>query len=438
MINQLAAICVMGAAQEIVWIASYAIGPFRDRSDAFLALALTAFGLCLWSFFRLPVTGSRAALVVVAFGLLFRLTVLPAIPYQSEDVYRYLWDARVSSMGYDPYRYPPEAPELERVRDQTLYPKLNSKSYATAYPPLSQILFRLSYGLFGDRVTPMKAVFSLLEFFSLLIAWKLLRLWGASLTPLYLMAWNPFFIFEFSHSGHSDSSMILLLMLSLYLFERSTRFWAWLSYAGAFLAKLHPALWLPLYLRRAGLRPAILGIVAATLAWFAFFTPSSTLSYFRSLGLYFHLFEFNSSIHYLLSRLGHLLTGHSWDQQTGPYLAGTLLVLCAAIGWRFPIRSSRDMLHAGFWIMTVDLCLATTVHPWYLSWAAFAVPMIPYAFMVYWTGACFLSYLAYGYRPVYEPAWVLLVEYLPVYALMIFEICRGRPILESWIERRGT
>jgi hypothetical protein len=85
--------------------------------------------------------------------------------------------------------------------------------------------------------------------------------------------------------------------------------------------------------------------------------------------------------------------------------------------------------------MTADLCLATTVHPWYLSWAAFALPLFPYAFMAYWTGASVLSYLAYSYRPVYEPAWTLALQYLPMYGLMIWEIARRRPLLTDWLER---
>jgi len=32
---------------------------------------------------------------------------------------------------------------------------------------------------------------------------------------------------------------------------------------------------------------------------------------------------------------------------------------------------------------------------------------------------------------VYEPAWVLLIEYLPVYGLMIWEIRRGGPLLDG-------
>jgi hypothetical protein len=56
--------------------------------------------------------------------------------------------------------------------------------------------------------------------------------------------------------------------------------------------------------------------------------------------------------------------------------------------------------------------------------------------MTYWTGACFLSYLAYAYHPVHEPAWVLLLEYIPVYGLMAWEIRKQRPMMMAWFERR--
>jgi hypothetical protein len=127
--------------------------------------------------------------------------------------------------------------------------------------------------------------------------------------------------------------------------------------------------------------------------------------------------------------VGAAFFGQEWNKLTGPYLAALLVLITAGIVWRFPVRAPRDLLHAGFWIMTADLCLATTVHPWYLSWAALALPFFPYAFMAYWTGACFLSYLAYSFHPVFEPAWIQLVEYLPMYALMGWEIYRKGPLL---------
>jgi alpha-1,6-mannosyltransferase len=383
-------LAIIGAILEIIWIAICRLGPLREQTACFLVLILCTFIFCIWSYFRFPIQTGKMIYLILGFALLFRITVLFAPPFQSEDV----------------------------------------------YPPLSQILFWACFQIFGSSVTAMKAVFSILEFLAVLIVWRLLILWEKSVQTLILMAWNPFFIFEFSHSGHSDSAMVFLIVLSIYLLSRSRRGWAAVSYAGAVLAKLHPALWFPLFVRRIGWKPMTAGFAAGAALVLVYFNIETWLSYLNSLGLYFRLFEFNASIHYFIRFIGRLAFQESWDKLIGPYLAAALLLIVNLIVWKFPVRHARDLLHAGFWLMTADLCLATTVHPWYLSWAALALPFFPYAFMVYWTGICFLSYIAYSYHPVYEPAWVLLVEYLPVYGLMAWEIWKRRPLMEVWLQRR--
>ena len=437
MLRQCVRLGSAGIALELIWVATCSLGSLRDHTGPFLILMLSAFALCIWTFFCVPIRTREAAWLVLGFALLFRVTILFAPPSQSEDVYRYLWDARVASSGIDPYEHPPNAPELEKVRDGQVYPMINSKPYITAYPPISQLLFRFSFALFGSNVTAMKAVFSLLEFLALLVAWKLLICWKQSIQPLLLMAWHPFFIFEFSGSGHSDSAMMLLILLSIYLLDRGRKSWTMVGYACSVMAKLHPALWFPLFVRRTGWRPAFVGAATGMGLILLYFNIGSWLRYIKSLGLYFRLFEFNASIHYLIRFVGKWAFHQSWDKSIGPYLGAVLLLIAIGIAWKFPAGNARDLLHAGFWLMTADLCLATTAHPWYISWAALALPVFPYAFMTYWTGACFLSYIAYSYHPVYEPAWVLLLEYIPVYGLMVWEIRQRRPLMAVWLERRN-
>ena len=244
--------------------------------------------------------------------------------------------------GISPYAYPPEAPDLEKFRDDRIYPMINSKPYITAYPPISQLLFRLSFTLFGANVIAMKAIFSLFEFLALLVAWRLLVAWKQSVQPLLLMAWHPFFIFEFSNSGHSDSVMMFLALLSIYLLSRRRSVWGMISYAGAVLAKLHPALWFPLYLRRTGWKPAIAGLIAGLgLVLLYFDSIGSWLRYMQSLKLYFRLFEFNASIHYLIRFIGRVGFDASWDKVIGPCLGAVLLLITVLIVWKFPVRDAR-------------------------------------------------------------------------------------------------
>jgi hypothetical protein len=433
MFSQRIWLILIGICAELLWVGIRSLGPLRENTAAFLLLIFCAFILLLCVLFFIQIGKNKSVWLVLGFAILFRLTVLPAPPDQSEDVYRYIWDARVASMGISPYAYPPNAPELEKVRDTRVYPWINSKPYVTAYPPISQVLFRISFRSFGESVVAIKGVFCLLEILAMLVAWRLMVLWGTNIQTILLVAWNPFFIFEFSYSGHSDSAMMFLALLSVYLLARARKSWAAVSYAGAVLAKLHPALWFPLFLRRTGWKPMTAGVAAGLGLIFIYFNAHSGMHYLKSLSLYFRLFEFNASIHYLIRFIGRWTMDASWDKLIGPYLGVALLGIAISIYWKFPAHDSRGLLHAAFWLMTADLCLATTAHPWYICWAAFALPFFPYAFMIYWTGACFLSYAAYSFHPVHEPAWALLIEYLPVYGLMAWEIYRRGPVTWEWI-----
>ena len=74
---------------------------------------------------------------------MFRLSVLWVTPgFLSDDIYRYVWDGLVQQAGINPYHYPPEAPELGFLRDETIFPMINRKSALTIYPPAAQLFFR--------------------------------------------------------------------------------------------------------------------------------------------------------------------------------------------------------------------------------------------------------------------------------------------------------
>src|ERR1044072_1458122 len=102
-------------------------------------------------------------LIVIAFAILFRVSILFAPPYLSDDIYRYVWDGRVQAAGINPYRYIPAAPELAHLRDETIYPKINRKDWAhTIYPPVAQVVFFLTTRI-SESVTWMKATMLLFD-----------------------------------------------------------------------------------------------------------------------------------------------------------------------------------------------------------------------------------------------------------------------------------
>jgi len=66
-------------------------------------------------------SSNSTLLIAIAFAITFRLSILFAPPYLSDDIYRYVWDGRVQAAGINPYRYIPAAPELAHLRDETIY-----------------------------------------------------------------------------------------------------------------------------------------------------------------------------------------------------------------------------------------------------------------------------------------------------------------------------
>lgn len=85
----------------------------------------------------------RAALplsAVLAIAIALRALLLFPTPALSNDVFRYLWDGRVSSHGINPYAHAPNDPELATLREPW-HERINHPEIATIYPPHAQLLF---------------------------------------------------------------------------------------------------------------------------------------------------------------------------------------------------------------------------------------------------------------------------------------------------------
>src|SRR6185503_19893636 len=161
-------------------------------------------------------------LIVIAFAVLFRLSILFAPPYLSDDIYRYVWDGRVQAAGINPYRYIPAAPELAHLRDETIYPKINRKDWAhTIYPPVAQVVFFLTTRI-SESVTWMKATMILFELVTFWAVAQLLALLGRPRQLLLMYAWHPLVVWEFAGSGHVDAMAIAFIALAFFAWQRKS------------------------------------------------------------------------------------------------------------------------------------------------------------------------------------------------------------------------
>src|SRR6516162_4381715 len=119
-----------------------------------------------------------ALTLILVTAILLRLVALAAPVFLSDDINRYIWDGRVQAAGINPYRYIPTDPELELLRDTSIFPNINRNNYApTIYPPIAQILFLTATG-FGETVLTLKLFFVVVEAVGIVTLLNILRTAG--------------------------------------------------------------------------------------------------------------------------------------------------------------------------------------------------------------------------------------------------------------------
>src|SRR5215471_16784475 len=164
---------VLGCVSLIIYLLS-----LRAHSSAdilwFLKLVLIEsilFVAAGWLTFKSQPSHSTF-LIVLSFAVLFRLSLLFAPPYLSDDIYRYIWDGRVQAAGINPYRYAPTDPALERLRDNKIYSRINHNYAPTMYPPAAEAIWFVTTRL-SESVTWMKLTMIVFEGIAI---WALLQL----------------------------------------------------------------------------------------------------------------------------------------------------------------------------------------------------------------------------------------------------------------------
>ncbi|HTO95341.1 MAG TPA: hypothetical protein VMM80_13200, partial [Bacteroidota bacterium] len=139
------------------------------------------FAVAVWLLRRSESPAMRGGLIVLLFGVLFRLSLVPHAVIGSDDIYRYLWDGRVAAAGINPYAYTPTDPHLAPLATADLPSSVNHPELKSVYPALAQGLFLLSHVLFGDSVAGMKLLLVLADCVTLLLLRALLAPRGSPL-----------------------------------------------------------------------------------------------------------------------------------------------------------------------------------------------------------------------------------------------------------------
>ena len=220
----------------------------------------------------------KLPLTIIFFGLFFRLTLFPALPTTSNDVYRYLWEGKVLAAGYNPFTLAPNDTSLIPLRDE-VYSKVTFKDISAIYPPISQFVFAAGYGIKNNSVAALKLIYLLCELFTLLILLKLLDLKKKNLNYIILYAWLPLSIMEYFINAHLDPIGIMFMIMFIYFMEREKLILSSVVFSLAILSKLYPIILFPLVIKKLGLKKTfVFALLTAILVITLFVNESITLT----------------------------------------------------------------------------------------------------------------------------------------------------------------
>ena len=366
--------------------------------------------------------------LVLGFGLLFRVAVLPTPVVLSSDVNRYLWDGRVQRAGISPYRYPPSAPELAHLRDETIYPNINRPTKPTVYPPGTQILFTAVTAVVPDSLLGWRLFLLGCEIATAVLLLRVLRRMGQPPGAVIVFAWAPLAVFEGVQAAHVEPALLPLVLLALLWRQEGRMTMAGAAMGAAVLLKLYPAALALAWWRRGDRRFAVasLGVVAAGYLLYAAPVGFKVLGFLPE---YFSSAEdFNVGLRWFLTE-GIGLGGDGVAGEVARAIV--MLLLFGLLGHvllrtRSRLRESADGIFvAGFAAVAAWLLLApTALHAWYVLWILPFLAVVPSVAWLWLSGAVALSYLKYAWSEL--PLWARLVEFVPLYALLIWE-WRRRP-----------
>lgn len=420
------------------------LGP--DRST--LAAALVAYsvgfaGLAgLWST-RSPIVSDPRRMLALA--LVLRVTMFPALPDLSDDLYRYIWDGWLTASGVNPFRFAPSDDALTAFQDSGLFGALNSPEYHSIYPPFSQIAFAaagLAYrsGGFLEAAYLLKAIFAAMEAGGLLLMTAAAARFGLGARHVALYALNPLVLVTLSGGGHSESGMILGMGLVAWALSTGRGALAWIGLALATAAKGIPLLFAPLVLRHQAFKTGSWGRSVATALpaaalGVALLLPFYFDGFFAAVGssadLYVRSFEFNAGLYRVLEWIGFALTGADHGRILGPALRLAFLAGAVWVWMRWPVPDGRAVLGGCLTIVGIYLVTATTVHPWYLTWGLVLVPFAAgmRRAWLFASWAAFTTYFVY----VGTPEWIPGALFWGGVATLV--VADGEPVLRDYLLR---
>ena len=416
--RQLSWLFVAGVFLEALYLRMHSLYYLKNHAIGFIELALAAGTVYLVALYGLSSTkASRATLILLIFAaIVFRATLWPMEPTLSDDLQRYRWEGKVQAHGWNPYALAPNDPRLVSLRDK-YYEIMPGREIPAIYPPAAQLIFRWTWRVFPGP-SAFKTPFAAADVLVMLVLAWIFRNAPDRAFRLTIYAWNPLVIVEFAGSGHNDVLALLGIVCGLALI-RSRPALASVPVAFAAMAKVFPAVLLPVWIRDAGWPRKRASWWAAAFAgatmllllapyWNALGMFRANLSYYEATWKNYHAS--------LYTVIDWLTGGHTKIPALVGVLASWGLAFCLAWKRAGPAR-------AAYLLTGTILAFGPNGYSWYFTWIVPLLCFFPNPAWLMLTVLQFLSYnvlIGYGILGTFKfDSLMQWLVYAPFYLLLV-------------------
>ena len=414
---KLTGLLAAGALLEALYLRMHSLYYLKNHAIAFIVLALGAGIVYLIALYGFEQTrASRASFILLIFAaLVFRATLWPMLPTLSDDLQRYRWDAKVQANGWNPYAIAPQDPRLANLRDH-YYEIMPGRETPTIYPPATELFYRAAWKFFPGPIA-FKVPFAAADVLVLLLLAWIFREEKDRDFRVAVYAWNPLVVVEFAASGHNDVLALLGIVAGLALVKKRPAL-ASMSIALAAMAKVFPAVLLPVWIRRAGWPEKRSGWWATALA--AAISLLLIVPYWNGReAIRANLTHYEAN---WKNNHASLYTIIDWMTGGGtriPALVGAAVIAGLAL-WLAWKRAEPG--RAAYLMIGTSLAFWPNGYPWYFTWIVPLLCFFPNPAWLLLTVLQFLSYkvlIGYGIlgQFKFDPLMQWLV-YAPFYALL--------------------
>jgi hypothetical protein len=403
------------------------IGYYIERSDFLHLITVYGFLFLIAYLLQKHCTPNNFKLLLLS-GILFRFCLIFSIPALSDDFYRFVWDGRIQQLGINPFDFTPTQ-LIKHHSDPLLnniFPYLNSPDYYSVYPQICQSIFKIASGIGGDSlhltIIILKSTIFLSELGTIFLLKSLLSAKNNTQSLQLIYVLNPLVIIELSGNIHFEAFMILFMLLAVWLISQQRYISSAIALSLAIQTKLLPLIFIPLLIRRIGLKKTITySIICLTvtilLSLALLNNMERFLNFAESLRLYYGKFEFNGSFYLLLRSIGQMILAYNPIA-----VLSKIMIVFALIGMIWVYYRKFELLEGIFWLLMIYLAFSAVIHPWYVTPLVALSALIRFRFALIWSALIPLSYSTYSYTPYNENYWITGIAYLIVYGFLIWEL----------------